>query len=77
MLDKNIFSERVKALRLNRGISQSTLGQSLNMRKTSISMMERATNAASSDTLVALADYFDVSIDYLVGRTDNPDSHKL
>ena len=26
--------------------------------------------------LIALADYFDVSIDYLVGRTDNPNSHK-
>jgi transcriptional regulator with XRE-family HTH domain len=27
--------------------------------------------------LLALADYFDVSLDYLTGRTDNPDSHKF
>ena len=39
-------------------------------------MMESAHNAASSDLLVALADYFGVSIDYLVGRTDNPEVNK-
>ena len=30
----------------------------------------------TSDILIKLADYFDVSLDYLVGRTDNPNSHK-
>ena len=29
------------------------------------------------DILVKIADYFDCSVDYLLGRTDNPNSHKL
>ena len=32
--------------------------------------------APTINVLIALADYFDVSLDYLVGRSDNPDSHK-
>ncbi|MDK2889227.1 MAG: hypothetical protein PWP72_2105, partial [Thermoanaerobacter sp.] len=41
-----------------------------------ISQFENCVNLPSLDTLVALADFFDVSIDFLLGRTDNPKSHK-
>jgi transcriptional regulator with XRE-family HTH domain len=41
--------------------------------KGSIGQFETSLNIPSADTLVALADYFDVSLDYLVGRSDNPD----
>lgn len=34
-------------------------------------------NSLAFDSLAKIADYLDCSIDYLVGRTDNPDSHKL
>ena len=33
-------------------------------------------SSPSVDKIYKIADYFDVSVDYLLGRTDNPDSHK-
>ena len=76
MFDKKVFSERLKSLRVAQNLSQVALGHVLDMRKSSISMMESANNAVSVEILCALADYFDVSLDYLCGRTDDPGSHK-
>ncbi len=42
----------------------------------SISRYENGTREADYKTLIQLADYFDVSIDYLLGRTDNPKINK-
>lgn len=44
----------------------------LNMNQNTISRYETGEREADYDTLIALADFFDVSIDYLLGRTDNP-----
>ncbi|QIB69758.1 helix-turn-helix transcriptional regulator [Aminipila butyrica] len=72
MLDKNIFASRIKALRLSFNVPQSTLGQVLNVSKTQISDIENAKSTTSLERAYLLADYFDVSVDYLLGRTDNP-----
>ena len=53
-------------------MSQVFLGIELNMSQNTISQYETGTREASYDTLIAIADYFDVSLDYLLGRTDNP-----
>lgn len=53
-------------------MSQVFLGMELNMSQNTISQYETGTREASYDTLIAIADYFDVSLDYLLGRTDNP-----
>lgn len=53
-------------------MSQVFLGMELNMSQNTVSQYETGTREASYDTLIAIADYFDVSIDYLLGRTDNP-----
>ena len=63
---------RLKDLRERRHISQVFLGLELNMSQNSISQYETGAREASYDALIAIADYFDVSIDYLLGRTDNP-----
>ena len=67
---------RLKALREKRGISQLKLAMDLGMNQNSISRYENETRQADYDTLIKLADYFGVSIDYLLGRTDNPKMNK-
>ena len=63
---------RRKALRKSRGISQLKLAIDLNMNQNSISRYENGEREADYATLVRFADYFDVSVDYLLERTDNP-----
>ncbi len=63
---------RLKELRLKHGISQLKLAMDLNLNQNSISRYENGTRQADYETLIKLADYFNVSIDYLLGRTDIP-----
>ena len=63
---------RLKELRTSRKISQVKLAMDLNLTQNSISRYENGEREADYDTLVAIADYFNVSVDYLLGRTDNP-----
>ena len=63
---------RLKELRKSRKISQIKLAMDLNLNQNSISRYETGEREADYATLIALADYFDVSIDYLLGRTENP-----
>ncbi|MBQ7298633.1 MAG: helix-turn-helix transcriptional regulator [Clostridia bacterium] len=67
---------RLKELRKSRKISQIKLAMDLNMNQNSISRYETGEREADYATLIALADYFDVSIDYLLGRTENPKMNK-
>ena len=59
-------------MRKSRGISQLKLAMDLNMNQNSISRYENGEREADYATLVRFADYFDVSVDYLLERTDNP-----
>lgn len=63
---------RLKALREKRGISQLKLAMDLGLNQNSINRYESGAREADYKTLIALADYFDVSIDYLLERTDKP-----
>lgn len=62
---------RLKQLRKERKISQLQLAFDFNMNQNTISRYENLERQADYDTLIRFADYFDVSIDYLLGRTDN------
>ena len=64
--------QRLKELRTKRHISQVELAMDLNMNQNSISRYETCEREADYETLIAFADYFGVSVDYLLGRTDNP-----
>ena len=68
--------KRLKELRKAKNISQLKLALDLNMNQNSISRYETGEHEADYKTLIALADYFNVSIDYLLGRTDNPKMNK-
>ncbi|MCH5154921.1 MAG: helix-turn-helix transcriptional regulator [Clostridiales bacterium] len=63
---------RLKELRKNNKITQLKLAMDLNMNQNSISRYETGEREADYATLIAFADYFGVSIDYLLGRTNNP-----
>jgi len=59
-------------LREQRHISQVFLGMELGMSQNTISRYETGAREADYKTLLIFAEYFDVSVDYLLGRTDNP-----
>ena len=61
---------RLKKLRKEKGISQLKLAIDLNMNQNTISRYENVEREADYESLIKFADYFDVSLDYLLGRTD-------
>ncbi|MDD6877350.1 MAG: helix-turn-helix transcriptional regulator [Clostridiaceae bacterium] len=63
---------RLKQLRRQRGISQLKLAMDLKLNQNSISRYESGEREADYQTLIRLADYFNVSVDYLLERTENP-----
>lgn len=62
---------RLKELRKKRKISQLKLALDLNMNQNSVSRYENMEREADYETLIKFADYFDVSLDYLLGRREN------
>ena len=68
-----IIGERIRILRERRGMSQAALARALGASINAINYIEGgSTRAPHIDRLIAIADLFDVSLDYLVGRTDDP-----
>lgn len=64
------LATRLKQLRLERGITLEQVAKDLNTTKVTISRYENSVREPKSDTLRQLANYFDVSIDYLLGESD-------
>ena len=64
------FEERLTKLRTKAGVSQQAIGDALNVSRWAVHNYEAGKNRPDFDGLIALADYFDVSLDYLVGRSD-------
>lgn len=67
---------RLKELRTERKISQLKLALDLNMNQNSISRYENREREADYETLIKFADYFNVSIDYLLGRSEEKTFYK-
>lgn len=65
----NKFQDILKDLRLEKNIGQVELAKALNVSKGIISLWENGLREPSMNSLILLADFFDVSIDYLVGRS--------
>ena len=62
---------RLKELRKAKKLSQLKLALDLNMSQNTISRYETGEREADYATLILIADYFDISLDYLLGRTDS------
>lgn len=71
MFNRVLFAERFKQLRLEKSVSQQDIASSLGVDRTIVSHWERGTRIPSLEIACALADYFEVSVDYLVGHSNN------
>ncbi len=67
---KNKFAERLKELRTDRGLNQIELSAAIGVSKGIISLWENGLREPGMFSLIQLAKFFDVSIDFLVGLND-------
>lgn len=68
--DRNLFRERLKSLRTDKGIGQNLLAKELDLSNASISYWETEKQEPCAEAIFKLAQYFDVSSDYLLGLVD-------
>lgn len=69
-------SANIVKLRERQGLNQKELAESLNMNRSVLNRIENGTRPVRDDELKIIADYFDVSADYLLGR-DTPKAPAL
>ncbi len=62
--------KRLRDLREDRDLSQTAVAKLLHMSQTGYSKYETGENDIPTHVLIALADFYDTSVDYLLGRTD-------
>ena len=66
------FKDRLHELREEEGITKTELAKRTDLSESAIGRWESGTRTPTLDCLLALANYFNCSIDYLVGRTNEP-----
>ena len=71
-----MYSNRFKDIRIAKGLTQKQVADDLELSVIAIQNYENLRRKPAYDILIALADYFDVSLDYLVGRSDNPEVNR-
>lgn len=67
------FGSRLKEIRKSKGVTQKQLAVAIGASERGIQNYELNERKPAFDVLIALADYFNVSLDYLVGRSDIPE----
>ena len=70
------FGQHLKILRTQRNITQKKLAESIGVSERGIQNYELNARKPTFDILIKLSRFFDISIDYLVGETDNPTRNK-
>ena len=71
-----MFAQRLKELRKQHKLTQRAVAEHLGITEQSYQIYEYGHNNPGLDRLIELADFYDVSLDYLVGRSDNPNRIK-
>lgn len=69
---RKMFSERLSQLRKSKGLSMLQLGEILGVSDEAVRLMERGKRSPSFEVLLSVAEFFSVSVDYLVGLSDVP-----
>lgn len=65
-----IFNERIKTLRVECGLTQDSAAKGMDMPVRSYQRLEMDGAKTHYDTLMKIAEFYDVSVDWLMGRTD-------
>lgn len=68
MKTSNIFPQRLKDLRLKKGLTQTELGKKLGVKQSTFTNWENGKREPNFETLIKLADLLEVSVDWLFGR---------
>lgn len=66
------LAERIKELRKNANLTQSEFGALFGVAKSTVCLYETGRNTPNDDIKIAIANHFQVSMDYLMGKTDQP-----
>ena len=69
---EKIFQERLRLLRTEKGVSQKQVAEKLGITEVGYQNYEVGRRKPNFDIIPSIADFFNVSLDYLVGRSDNP-----
>ncbi|WP_195283547.1 helix-turn-helix domain-containing protein [Harryflintia acetispora] len=69
-MSQNILADRLKELRTEKGLSQRALAEEIPVAKQTVSGYEKQGNVPDIEILMRIADYFGVSVDYLIGAVD-------
>lgn len=67
------LADQFKKVRTEMGLTQKQVADGIGIAEQAYQRYEYGRTIPSALVLIALADYFDVSLDYLVGRSDNPE----
>ncbi len=68
---------QLKEIRMENGLTRAELARALNLNQGTLANYENETREASYEVLIALAEYFDVSVDELLGREREAASNRL
>lgn len=68
--------KRIKDLRENHDLTQMKVGKSIGISQRLYSYYERGERSVPPEILIALADFYKTSVDYILGRTDDPSEIK-
>ena len=71
------FPDRLKSLRIKKGFSQNELAAQLGIKKSTLGMYEIGQREPGIETLELISDYFNVDLDYLIGKSDIENSVQL
>lgn len=69
---ENVFPERLRRLRERKRLKRCVLSQLCGLNYNAVKRYEIGAAKPTTDALIAIADFFDVSVDYLLGRAENP-----
>ena len=73
MFSKEIFGQRLKAIRKEKKETQDDLALILDVGKSHISEMERGNRTTTAEKIALICEHYRVSADYLLGLSDDPD----